>query len=129
MGMDPVKAGAFRDYLRVLRGLLHGEEVDYELPWIQGGERSDIRFLHPERGFIDVARPVPIYVAADGPLALTSAGVGVRFFLPEDLQADFGVAVPLSYRTPDNERRSPRFLFKLSSAFRLCPQRGEASCL
>ena len=70
MGMDPVKAGAFRDYLRVLRGLLHGEEVDYELL----GERSDIRFLHPERGFIDVARPVPIYVAADGPLALKSAG-------------------------------------------------------
>src|ERR1700740_3123082 len=60
MGMDPVKAGAFRDYLRVLRGLLHGEEVDYELL----GERSDIRFLHPDRGFIDVAHPVPIYVAA-----------------------------------------------------------------
>jgi alkanesulfonate monooxygenase SsuD/methylene tetrahydromethanopterin reductase-like flavin-dependent oxidoreductase (luciferase family) len=70
MGMDPVKAGAFRDYLRVLRGLLHGEEVDYELL----GERSDIRFLHPDRGFIDVAHPVPIYVAADGPLALKSAG-------------------------------------------------------
>jgi alkanesulfonate monooxygenase SsuD/methylene tetrahydromethanopterin reductase-like flavin-dependent oxidoreductase (luciferase family) len=70
MGMDPVKAGAFREYLRVLRGLLHGEEVDYEL----AGEHSDIRFLHPESGFIDVAHPVPIYVAADGPLALKSAG-------------------------------------------------------
>ena len=68
------------------------------------------------------------YRLSDG-LALTSAGVGVRFFLPEDLQADFGVAVPLSYRAPDNERRSPRFLFTLSSAFRLCPQRGKASCL
>src|SRR5215470_5263516 len=43
MGMDPVKAGAFREYMRVLRALLHGEEVDYEL----SGERSDIRFLHP----------------------------------------------------------------------------------
>ncbi|TYL89732.1 ShlB/FhaC/HecB family hemolysin secretion/activation protein [Bradyrhizobium rifense] len=68
------------------------------------------------------------YRLSDG-LALTSAGVGVRFFLPEDIQADFGVAVPLSYRAPDNERRSPRFLFTLSSAFRLCPQRGKASCL
>jgi hemolysin activation/secretion protein len=68
------------------------------------------------------------YQLSDG-LALTSAGVGVRFFLPEDLQADFGVAVPLSYRAPDNERRSPRFLFTLSSAFRLCPERGKASCL
>ena len=27
MGQDPMKAGAFRDYLRVLRALLHGEEV------------------------------------------------------------------------------------------------------
>jgi hemolysin activation/secretion protein len=65
---------------------------------------------------------------SDG-LSLTSAGVGVRFFLPDDLQADFGVAVPLSYRAPDNERRSPRFLFTLSSALRLCPERGKAGCL
>src|SRR5215475_2549020 len=32
MGMDPVKAGAFREYMRVLRALLHGEEVDFALP-------------------------------------------------------------------------------------------------
>ncbi|KGT75194.1 heme utilization protein [Bradyrhizobium japonicum] len=62
------------------------------------------------------------YRLSDG-LSLTSAGAGVRFFLPDDLQADLGVAVPLSYRAPDNERRSPRFLFTLSSAFRLCPER------
>lgn len=70
MGQDPMKAGAFREYLRVLRALLHGQEVDYEL----SGERHDIRFLHADRGFIDVAHPVPIYVAADGPLALKAAG-------------------------------------------------------
>ncbi|QPF93734.1 ShlB/FhaC/HecB family hemolysin secretion/activation protein [Bradyrhizobium commune] len=68
------------------------------------------------------------YRLSDG-LALTSAGVGARFFLWDDLQADFGVAVPLSYRAPDNERRSPRFLFTLSSAFRLCSERGKANCL
>lgn len=62
-------------------------------------------------------------------LSLTSAGAGVRFFLPYDLQADLGVAVPLSYRATDNERRSPRFLFTLSSAFRVCPERGRAYCL
>ena len=62
------------------------------------------------------------YRLSDG-LSLTSAGAGVRFFLSHDLQADFGVAVPLSYRAPDNERRSPRFLFTLSSAFRLRPER------
>ena len=38
------------------------------------GERTDIRFLHPDEGFIDVEHPVPIYVAADGPLALKTAG-------------------------------------------------------
>ncbi|SCB54091.1 Hemolysin activation/secretion protein [Bradyrhizobium shewense] len=68
------------------------------------------------------------YRLSDG-LSLTSAGAGVRFFLPEDIQADLGVAVPLSYRAPDNERRSPRFLFTLSSAFRLCPERGKSGCL
>ena len=55
MGKDPVKAGAFREYLRVLRALLHGEEVDYALgDGAQAGERTDIRFLHPDQGFIDV---------------------------------------------------------------------------
>ena len=56
----------------MLRALLHGEEVDYALP--DGERRTDIRFLHPDQGFIDVAHPVPIYVAADGPLALKTAG-------------------------------------------------------
>jgi len=68
------------------------------------------------------------YRLSDG-LSLTSAGAGVRFFMPDDLQADLGVAVPLSYRAPDNQRRSPRFLFTLSSAFRLCPERGKSGCL
>ena len=72
MGKDPVKAKGFREYLRVLRALLHGEAVDYALG--DDGEKTDIRFLHPTMGFIDVAHPVPIYVAADGPLALKSAG-------------------------------------------------------
>lgn len=72
MGKDPVRARGFREYLRVLRALLHGEEVDYALG--DDGERTDIRFLHPDMGFIDVKHPVPIYVAADGPLALKAAG-------------------------------------------------------
>src|SRR3954469_5932823 len=71
MGKDPVKAREFREYLRVLRALLHGQEVDYALA---DGEKTDIRFLHPGQGFIDVDHPVPIYVAADGPLALKTAG-------------------------------------------------------
>ena len=62
-------------------------------------------------------------------LALTSAGAGVRFFFGSDLQADIAVAFPLGYRAPDNSTRSARLLFSLSSAFKTCPDRGQARCL
>lgn len=62
-------------------------------------------------------------------LSLTSAGGGVRLFLFDDWQADIGVAVPLSYRAPDNSSRSARLLFSLSSAFKLCPARPSTRCL
>ncbi len=70
MGFDPATPREFREYLRVVRGLLRGEEVDYTL----GSQTRDIRFLHRELGFIDVEHEIPIYVAANGPLALRSAG-------------------------------------------------------
>lgn len=70
MGQDPMKIGAFREYLRVVRTLLHGEEVAYTLD----GRTREIRFLHPKDGFVDVEHPVPLYVAADGPLALKAVG-------------------------------------------------------
>lgn len=68
------------------------------------------------------------YSYTDG-LALTSAGVGARFFLGDDLRADIAVAAPLSYRAPDNTTRSARMLFSLSNSFRLCPERVQARCL
>jgi hemolysin activation/secretion protein len=68
------------------------------------------------------------YHLNDG-LSLTSVGGGVRLFLWDDLQADLGVGFPLSYRAPDNERRSARFLFSLSNALKLCPERGKGRCL
>ncbi len=70
MGMNPMKAGRFREYLRVVRALLHGEEVEFTLD----GETRDIRFLHQSQGFVNVEQPVEIHVAADGPLALKSVG-------------------------------------------------------
>jgi hemolysin activation/secretion protein len=57
-------------------------------------------------------------------LALTSAGAGVRFFFWDDVQADIGVAFPLSYRALDNPRRDARLLFSVSNALKLCPERG-----
>ena len=71
MGFDPVKPKVFAEYLRVVRALLHGEEVVYTLD----GATRDIRFLHRKLGFFDLEHPVPMYVAANGPLALEAAGV------------------------------------------------------
>jgi hemolysin activation/secretion protein len=68
------------------------------------------------------------YRLGDG-LALTSAGGGIRFFFFDDLQADIGVAFPLSYRAPDNTTRSARLLFSISNAIKLCPERGLGRCL
>lgn len=68
------------------------------------------------------------YSYTDG-IALTSAGLGARFFLGEDLRADIAVAAPLSYRAPDNTPRTARVLFSLSNSFRLCPEKAQARCL
>ena len=68
------------------------------------------------------------YRPSDG-IALISAGGGVRFFMLDGLQADVGIAVPLSYRAPDNPTRDVRALFSLSSALKLCPVRAATRCL
>ncbi|MFP6748258.1 MAG: LLM class flavin-dependent oxidoreductase [Alphaproteobacteria bacterium] len=66
MGQNPMPPSAFRDYLRVVRGLLGGEEVEY-----QG---KPIKFLDRELECINTEHKVPIYVAANGPKALAAAG-------------------------------------------------------
>jgi alkanesulfonate monooxygenase SsuD/methylene tetrahydromethanopterin reductase-like flavin-dependent oxidoreductase (luciferase family) len=70
MGMRTMRVKAFRDYLRVVRGLLNGEEVQYT----HDGETRAVRFLHRELEFLNLDDPIPIIVAANGPLALKSAG-------------------------------------------------------
>jgi hemolysin activation/secretion protein len=49
-------------------------------------------------------------------ISLVSAGGGIRFFLINNTQADLSVAVPLSYRAPDNSARDVRVLFSLTTA-------------
>jgi len=70
MGMDPMRIKDFREYLRVVRTLLQGEEVEYTL----NGEARMLRFLHQDLGFLNLEDHIPIYVAANGPLALRTAG-------------------------------------------------------
>lgn len=80
-------------------------------------------------GFVDAGLVWNDGYRPDDGVALTSAGGGVRLFFTEDLQADIGVAFPLSYRAPDNTTRSARLLFSVSNALRLCPERGRGHCL
>jgi alkanesulfonate monooxygenase SsuD/methylene tetrahydromethanopterin reductase-like flavin-dependent oxidoreductase (luciferase family) len=70
MGMKPMVPREFREYLRVVRGLLAGEEVEYS----HGAETRPIRFLNLDRKFIELDPPIPIWVAANGPGALRAAG-------------------------------------------------------
>jgi len=94
-------------------------------------QRLDLRYLSGYQlyAFVDAGAVWNDgYRIGDG-VSLTSAGGGVRFFLWDDLRADIGVAFPLGYRAPDNDMRNARLLFSLSSALRLCPEKGVARCL
>lgn len=94
-------------------------------------QRPNFRYLagYQFYGFVDAGAVWNDgYRIGDG-LALTSAGGGIRFFFWDDFQADLGVAFPLSYRAPDNSTRSARFLFSVSNALKLCPERGTGHCL
>ena len=94
-------------------------------------QKLDYRYLSGYQlyGFIDAGTVWNDgYNISDG-LSLTSAGGGVRFLLWDDLRADIGVALPLSYRAPSNESRNARLLFSISNALKFCPDRGPTHCL
>jgi hemolysin activation/secretion protein len=93
-------------------------------------QRPNFQYLNGYQlyGFVDAGVAWNDGYAINDGISLTSAGGGVRFFLWDDLRADIGVAFPLSYRAPDNERRSARLLFSFSNALKLCPERNETRC-
>ena len=107
MGMQPQKIDAFREYLHIVRALLRGEEVDYTLD----GVTRPIRFLHQDRGFLELNPDIPIYIAANGPRALAVTGEygdGLTTLLYEDpaviqshLQLITESAESLGRRLPD----------------------------
>jgi alkanesulfonate monooxygenase SsuD/methylene tetrahydromethanopterin reductase-like flavin-dependent oxidoreductase (luciferase family) len=70
LGQRPMKLAPFRDYIRVVQGLLRGEEVDHTVD----GATHRIRFQMREHRFIDVDHPIPVYIAAFGPRAQALAG-------------------------------------------------------
>ena len=65
LGLRPVKLADMEEYVRVVRGLLAAETLE----WTFEGERRKIRFLNPELGVVNVTDPIPLHVAAMGPRA------------------------------------------------------------
>jgi alkanesulfonate monooxygenase SsuD/methylene tetrahydromethanopterin reductase-like flavin-dependent oxidoreductase (luciferase family) len=70
LGQRPMPLKPFREYIRVVRALLNGEEVEYTL----NGATHRIRFQMREHHFIDLDHPIKLYVAAFGPKAQALAG-------------------------------------------------------
>ncbi len=65
MGLRPVTLADMEEYIRVVRGLLARETLE----WTFEGKRRTIRFLNPEVGAINVTDPIDLHVAAMGPRA------------------------------------------------------------
>ena len=63
MGLGPVKLADMKEYIRIVRGLLAGETLD----WTFEGQRRTIRFLSPEIGVVNMTDPIPLHVSALGP--------------------------------------------------------------
>ena len=79
MGLPPVLLADLRDHVKMCRALLRGDEVLYR----EGKRERWIRFMHPDRGYINIKEPIPIIVAAQGPKALEVAGeVGDGWMAP-----------------------------------------------
>ncbi|MCC6473653.1 MAG: LLM class flavin-dependent oxidoreductase [Burkholderiales bacterium] len=70
LGHKPMKLAPFAEYVRVVRSLLRGEEVDFTL----NGETHPIRFQMREHRFIDLEHPIPLYLSGFGPKAQALAG-------------------------------------------------------
>jgi 5,10-methylenetetrahydromethanopterin reductase len=66
----PAKQAELREYVRVVRALLDGEEVDHTFK----GITAPIRFQIPDGGFINLKDRIPIHIPAMGPKGQELAG-------------------------------------------------------
>jgi 5,10-methylenetetrahydromethanopterin reductase len=79
MGLGPVKQADMKEYIRVVRGLLAGETLE----WNFEGKRRKIRFLNPEIGAINTRDPIPLHISAAGPRARRlTAELGAHWMVP-----------------------------------------------
>ena len=81
MGQPPMRIADYGEYLRVLRGLLQGDVVDYAYE----GARYPIKMLIREKKYMSLEPRIPLYVSAFGPRAMELAGQygdGLVFAIP-----------------------------------------------
>lgn len=72
MGLPPQRIRDFDRYLETIRPLLKGDEG--LLPLENGRGDSPIVHIMPDRGFVNFADPIPMYVSGFGPKSLALAG-------------------------------------------------------
>jgi 5,10-methylenetetrahydromethanopterin reductase len=65
MGLGAMRLRDLEEYVRVVRGMLAGETVE----WSHEGRRRKIRFLNPEAGLVNVRDPIPLHLSAFAPKA------------------------------------------------------------
>ena len=70
LGQRPMKLKEFEEYIRVVKALLKGEEVEY----LYAGESHKIQFQMLEHSFIDIQHQIKLYIAGFGPKAQQIAG-------------------------------------------------------
>lgn len=70
LGAPPMRIADYAEYLRVLRGLLRGEVVDYA----HEGTRRPIKMLIREKKYMSLEPRIPLYVSAFGPRAMEVGG-------------------------------------------------------
>ena len=63
MGHPPVRREELKTYMQTVKALLARDTVEWEFE----GRRRKIRFVHPEKNFINTTDPIEIYIAAQGP--------------------------------------------------------------
>ena len=70
LGQPPAKVREFREYIRVVRALLRGEEVEFTYD----GLPHPITFANTNFGYINISDRIPIHVGGFGPRAQALAG-------------------------------------------------------
>lgn len=74
MGQPPHRIREFDDYLHALRSLLRGEEAMMGPLTVGASGEAPIRHIMPDKGFVNFADPIPLYVSGFGPRSLGLAG-------------------------------------------------------